>query len=120
MNEHLSSKSHIALAKKNEENLKSGNIKKEETKKNQPEITTLQDVTVCLLCNKKHENLEDNIIHMIEIHNLYIPLKSSIKRPKGFIKLLADKIFKYNACLFCDCQNFSSYKAVQNHMVIIL
>jgi len=117
MNEHLNSKSHIILAKKHEENLKAGNTTKEEPKKNEPELTTLDDTNVCLFCNKKFENLEKNILHMIESHNLEIPLKSAVKRPKGYIKLLADKIFKYNACLFCDSQNFPSYKAVQNHMV---
>lgn len=119
MNEHLSTKSHIAIAKKHEENLKTGNNKKEEPKKNEPELTTIDDVSVCLLCNKKNESLENNILHMIETHNLEIPLKSAVKKPKGYVKLLADKVFKYNACLFCDCQNFPSYRAVQNHMVKI-
>jgi len=119
MNEHLSTKSHISLAKKQEEILKSGNTKKEESKKSEPELTTIDDVSVCLLCNKKNENLENNILHMIEAHNLDIPLKSAVKKPKGYVKLLADKVFKYNACLFCDSQNFPSYRAVQNHMVNI-
>lgn len=119
MNEHLNTKIHIQNAKKHEESLKAGNNKKEESKKNEPELTTLEDITVCLLCNKKNETLEKNILHMMEAHNLDIPLKSAVKRPKGFIKLLADKIFKYNACLFCDSQNFPSYKAVQNHMVFL-
>lgn len=118
MNEHLNTKAHIINAKKHEEIVKSGNLKKEETKRNEPELTTIDDVNVCLLCNKKNETLENNIMHMMESHNLDIPLKTAIKKPKGYIKLLADKIIKYNACLFCDSQNFSSYKAVQNHMVI--
>lgn len=120
MNEHLNTKTHILNAKKHEENMKAGSIRKEEIKKNEPELTTLEDINVCLLCNKKNESLELNILHMMEMHNLDIPLKSAVKRPKGYIKLLADKILKYNACLFCDSQNFPNYKAVQNHMVIII
>jgi len=118
MNEHLNTKTHIFNAKKHDENLKLGNAKKEEYKKNEPELTTFDDVSVCLLCNKKNETLEKNILHMMEAHNLDIPLSSAIKKPKGFVKILADKIFKYKACLFCDNQNFQTYKAVQNHMVI--
>ena len=118
MNEHLNTKNHILSAKKHEENMKAGNVKKEENRKNEPELTTLEDVSVCLLCNKKNETLEQNILHMMEVHNLDIPLNTAVKKPKGYIRLLADKVFKYNACIFCDCQNFPSYKAVQNHMVI--
>lgn len=117
MNEHLNTKNHIVNAKKHEENMKAG--KKEEIKKTEPELTTANDISVCLLCNKNNETLEKNILHMMETHNFDIPLKEAVKKPKGFIKLLADKIFKYNACLFCDSQNFPTYKAVQNHMVII-
>jgi len=123
MNEHLNTKAHIANAKKHEENMKAGvngeNSKKGENKTNTPELTltTLDDISVCLLCNKKNENFDASILHMMEAHNLDIPLKTAIKKPKGYIKLLADKIFKYNACLFCDSQNFPSHKAVQNHMV---
>lgn len=117
MNEHLKSKSHIALSKKHEENLKIGNMPKTQPKNNEQELTTLDDISICLFCNIKNTTLEQNIMHMIEVHKLDIPLNSAIKKIKGYIKLLAEKIFKYNACLYCDSQNFINYKALQNHMV---
>ena len=41
--------------KKEQNNL----IKKYENKKGEPEKTTLDDITICLFCNKKNENLKE-------------------------------------------------------------
>jgi len=65
---------------------------------------------------EKNENLESNMIHMIETHKFDVPFIFCLKNPKGFLKLLAKKIFKFVACLTCDYQNFKNYKGLQNHM----
>jgi len=54
---------------------------------------------------------------MIEVHKLNVPFIFCIKNMKGLLKLLSKKIFKYNACLTCESQNFKNYKSLQNHML---
>jgi pre-60S factor REI1 len=119
LKEHLISKLH----KKNEEIFN-------QTKSNQPDVATtankkekeeeqtaLNDINICLFCNKKSDNLENNIIHMINTHKFEVPFIHCIKSYKGFLELLAKKIFKYGACVNCDTQKFKNYKALQNHMM---
>lgn len=118
MTEHLKSKSHIAVSKKFEENIKNNILCKPITeKKEETLLTTLDDISVCLFCNVKNESLEKNIFHMLDVHKLEIPVRQAVKNAKGFLKILADKVFKYKACIYCDAQNFGSYKSLQNHMV---
>lgn len=117
-NEHSTSKTH----KKNEElfNQNKANEANNQTKVNKPnpedELTTVDDIKICLFCNKKNENLEDNIIHMINTHKFEVPFLHCIKSYKGLLELIAKKIFKYGACLNCDAQKFKNHKALQNHM----
>lgn len=54
---------------------------------------------------------------MIDIHKLDIPFLFCIKNFKGLIFLLAQKIFNYGACLFCDTQKFDNYRSLQAHMI---
>lgn len=110
-NEHLSSKSH----KKTEEEIKSQPVKPKVEK--EEEKTTLEDLCVCLFCNKKLPDMEKNFLHMVDAHRLDIPFVYCIRNYKGLLKLLAKKIFTYNACLTCDSQNFKNHKSLQNHMV---
>ena len=117
--EHLTSKSH----KKNEElyNQNRANQAANPTTviKNtqEEELTTVDDIKICLFCNKKNDNIENNIIHMINYHKFEVPLIHCIKSHKGLLELLAKKIFKYGACINCDTQKFKNYKALQNHMI---
>ena len=117
MIEHLNSKVHVTNAKKFEEKSKNNSNTPKEIKNNEPNLTTLEDNTICMFCNVKNESLESNILHMTQNHKFEIPMSSALKREKAFIRLLADKIFKYNACLTCDNQNFGNYRSLQNHMV---
>jgi pre-60S factor REI1 len=116
LKEHMVSKTH----KKMEENIKSNTDENKENKMivdKQEEKTTKDDITICLFCNTKSDNIENNIIHMINFHKFEVPFIYCIKNYQGFIKLLAKKIFTYIACLSCDTQKFKNYKALQNHMV---
>jgi pre-60S factor REI1 len=117
LNEHLASKSH----KKNEElfnqNKANPAVQPQGNKNTQEEeLTAIDDIKICLFCNKKNENIENNIIHMINTHKFEVPFIHCIKSYKGLLELLAKKIFKYGACMNCDTQKFKNYKALQNHM----
>jgi len=120
MSEHLKSKVHITNSKKFEENQKknpSANLNKQVATEKKEELTTIEDISVCLFCNIKNDSLENNIFHMLEVHKLEIPIRQAVKNSKGFLKILAEKVFKYKACIYCDAQNFNSYRSLQNHMV---
>ena len=128
LEEHLISKTHLKhKAKKNEVNQNkeeeiSTSIKKEineikEAKNPEPEKTTLDDVTYCLFCNFKSENLKSNFYHMVQTHHLEIPFIFHIKNYEELIKIFAKKIFSYHACFTCDTQRFETIKALQNHMI---
>lgn len=124
LDEHLASKTHLKNKTKKEEEKKEDekegkdeiSTSAKETKKAEPEKTTLDDVTICLFCNKKNENLKDNMYHMVQGHNLEIPFVLYIKNYTELLKLLAKKIFSYHACLTCDTQKFESIRSLQTHM----
>lgn len=115
LEEHYKSKAHI----KKENESKNNKIQehKQTKKPTEKEATTLDDKTICLFCNKKTESLENNFIHMRDEHKLFIPLVFCIKNYNGLISILAQKIFTYNSCLFCDTQKFGHYKDLQKHML---
>ena len=126
LDEHLISKTHLKNRTKKEEDKKKEDEKEEkneistssqENKKLEPEKTTLDDVTICLFCNKKNENLKENMYHMVQTHALDIPFVLYIKSYTDLLKLLAKKIFTYHACLSCDTQKFESIKSLQTHMI---
>ncbi len=121
LKEHLNSKMH----QKNEaEHKLKEQAKKEETiqtstpsQTKKEDKTTLDDVSICLFCNQKNEDLEKNMFHMINVHKLDVPFLFCINNYKGMINLFAKKIFTYHACLTCDTQKFATNKALQNHMI---
>jgi pre-60S factor REI1 len=127
LNEHLSSKTHLKNKNKKEEEdkkkedekneISTSTENKDEKKEKEPEKTTLDDVTICLFCNVKNENLKENMYHMVQKHKLDIPFVLYIKSYTDLLKLLAKKIFTYHACLTCDTQRFETNKALQSHML---
>ena len=127
LDEHLSSKTHLKNRTKKEEEKKKEDQKEKngneistsskEIKKTEPDKTTLDDITICLFCNKKNENLKDNFYHMIQDHYLDIPFLLYIKNYTELLKLFAKKIFTYHACLTCDTQKFESIIYLQFHML---
>lgn len=121
-NEHLNSKIHIKNKKEEQQRKASeeNEIKTssaENNKSKEPEKTTLDDITICLFCNKKNEDLKSNMYHMVETHKLDIPFILYIKNYTELLNLLAKKLFKYHACLSCDTQKFESIRSLQNHML---
>ena len=126
LDEHLISKTHLKNKNKKEEHQKqeenneistSSKENENKNKKLEPEKTTLDDVTICLFCNIKNENLKENMYHMVKTHKLDIPFVLYIKSYTDLLKLLAKKIFSYHACLTCDTQKFESIRSLQSHML---
>ena len=125
LEEHLNSKNHLKNKAKKDEEKKdeiseiSTSSKNEikEPKNKEPEKTTLDDITYCLFCNFKSDNLKNNFYHMVQIHNLEIPFIFYIKNYEELIKILAKKIFVYHACFTCDTQRFETIRSLQRHML---
>ena len=125
LQEHLFSKTHIKNKAKKDEQKKnkeedistSSTNEIKEAKNQEPEKTTLDDITYCLFCNFKSENLKNNFYHMVQTHNLEIPFIFYIKNYEDLIKIFAKKIFSYHACFTCDTQRFETIKALQKHML---
>ena len=125
LDEHLISKTHLKNKAKKEEQKKtkeedistSSTNEIKEAKNQEPEKTTLDDITYCLFCNFKSENLKNNFYHMVQTHNLEIPFIFYIKNYEDLIKIFAKKIFSYHACFTCDTQRFETIKALQKHML---
>ena len=125
LEEHLISKTHLKNKAKKEEQKKtkeedistSSTNEIKEAKNKEPEKTTLDDITYCLFCNFKSENLKNNFYHMVQTHNLEIPFIFYIKNYEDLIKIFAKKIFSYHACFTCDTQRFETIKALQKHML---
>ena len=125
LQEHLLSKTHLKNKAKKEEQKKtkeedistSSTNEIKEAKNQEPEKTTLDDITYCLFCNFKSENLKNNFYHMVQTHNLEIPFIFYIKSYEDLIKIFAKKIFSYHACFTCDTQRFETIKALQKHML---
>ena len=125
LEEHLNSKNHLKNKAKKDEEKKdeiseiSTSSKNEikEPKNKEPEKTTLDDITCCLFCNFKSDNLKNNFYHMVQIHNLEIPFIFYIKNYEELIKILAKKIFVYHACFTCDTQRFETIRSLQRHML---
>ena len=125
LEEHLNSKNHLKnKAKKDEE--KNDEISEistsskneiKEPKNKEPEKTTLDDITCCIFCNFKSDNLKNNFYHMVQMHNLEIPFIFYIKNYEELIKILAKKIFVYHACFTCDTQRFETIRSLQRHML---
>ena len=125
LEEHLNSKNHLKNKAKKDEEKKdeiseiSTSSKNEikEPKNTEPEKTTLDDITCCLFCNFKSDNLKNNFYHMVQMHNLEIPFIFYIKNYEELIKILAKKIFVYHACFTCDTQRFETIRSLQRHML---
>ena len=125
LEEHLNSKNHLKNKAKKDEEKKdeiseistSSKNEVKEPKNKEPEKTTLDDITCCLFCNFKSDNLKNNFYHMVQIHNLEIPFIFYIKNYEELIKILAKKIFVYHACFTCDTQRFETIRSLQRHML---
>ena len=91
---HLKNKAKKDEEKKDEISEISTSSKNEikEPKNKEPEKTTLDDITCCLFCNFKSDNLKNNFYHMVQMHNLEIPFIFYIKNYEELIKIFAKKL----------------------------
>jgi pre-60S factor REI1 len=78
--------------------------------------TALEDQTVCLFCNQKNPDLNENLLHMRLAHSFFISEFSHLKNLKGLLKHLAFKIHKKRTCIYCaeDCK---TSEGIQQHMI---
>ncbi|ESQ54047.1 hypothetical protein EUTSA_v10025366mg [Eutrema salsugineum] len=76
------------------------------------------DPTCCLMCDKKHNNLETCMVHMHKHHGFFIPDVEYLKDPEGLLTYLGLKVKRDFMCLYCNelCRPFSSLEAVRKHM----
>ncbi|KAG6891722.1 hypothetical protein C0992_006142 [Termitomyces sp. T32_za158] len=75
--------------------------------------------THCLFCSFETESLEDNLIHMSQVHSFFIPDADYLVDISGLITYLGEKIAVGNVCIFCNDKGreFRSLEAVRKHMI---
>jgi pre-60S factor REI1 len=61
--------------------------------------TTLDNIKICLFCNKEHGDLEQNLEHMKEEHSFFVPSQKYIKDIRSIIGYLAEKIHIGHICI---------------------
>lgn len=102
------------------------------SKDNKKLLTAKENHLICFVCNYPFNSLNENkdeealintdlslektLRHLKEKHNFEFPLEDCLKNTSKALKLIATKIFKYGACLYCDSQKFPNPKAIQCHM----
>lgn len=74
---------------------------------------------VCLFCNHRSVNIEDNIVHMSKEHSFFIPDQDLLVDLPGLIGYLGEKVVGGNLCLYCPNggKEFGSTDAVRKHMI---
>ena len=79
----------------------------------------LPSLNQCLFCSHLSSSIEDNIKHMSEKHSFFIPDVKYLIDLNGLLKHLAEKIFIYHQCIWCNqkSKSFHSFQAVQNHII---
>lgn len=74
--------------------------------------------TECLICLKKSDDMELNVIHMSMKHGLFIPDIDYVINLEGLLLYLGKKVGVGNICLWCNetGKAFYSISSVQKHM----
>jgi len=117
--QHLESNKHKENLKKFNKNGAVGLENQAEGFKEQEEgslRTSLEDQTVCLFCNQKNPDLNENLLHMRVSHSFFISELSHLKNLKGLLKHLAYKIHKKRTCFTCGFEA-STGEGTQHHMI---
>jgi pre-60S factor REI1 len=86
----------------------------------EPVVTTIQDQSVCLFCNKKTGDIDANLMHMRIDHSFFVSEIKFVTDLKGLLKYLGEKIHKGCMCIHCEnrhAKDFKTGEAVQNHMM---
>jgi pre-60S factor REI1 len=73
----------------------------------------------CLFCSRSFKSETDNLTHMINDHDFFIPDYEFLVDLKGFLKYLGLKISNYFICLHCNGsgKSFHSVSSTRHHMV---
>ncbi|XXG51598.1 hypothetical protein AAC387_Pa03g0131 [Persea americana] len=77
------------------------------------------DTSCCFICDKKHQTIENCMVHMHKRHGFFIPDIEYLNDPKGLLTYLALKVKRDFLCLYCNdrCQPFLSLEAVRKHII---
>ena len=78
------------------------------------------EISDCLFCPDRFDDLESCISHMHLQHSFYIPDIDYLKDLSGLMRHLADKVSVWHVCLSCGSESrqpFSSLEAVRRHML---
>ncbi|EAR99051.2 C2H2 type zinc-finger protein (macronuclear) [Tetrahymena thermophila SB210] len=87
---------------------------------NEQKRTTLDDVSICLYCDKTNDDLNENIKHMERVHGFFICEEKYIKDLQGLVLFLAKQINEKLLCPYCENKNtkgFVDAEGVKKHMV---
>jgi len=110
-------------SRKHRENLRKFNEKKDnesEIREERSKTNTSEDQTVCLFCNKKSADIDENLIHMRLSHSFFISNSKNVKDLKGLLKYLGEKVHKKFICIYCNNETNKENKSgegIQNHML---
>jgi pre-60S factor REI1 len=76
------------------------------------------DISLCFMCDLKHDTIEDCMVHMHKKHGFFIPDSEYLKDPNGLLTYVGLKVKRDFICLYCNdrCQPFLSLEAVRKHM----
>lgn len=119
LNEHLNSKSHKANKVLHEEKLKKEREKIGDASPpaKPKQLTCIDNYLICFVCNDNESKTTDDVLaHLKEKHSFEFPVSQCLVKREKALKLIAKKIFKFGACLYCDSQKFPNPKAIQSHM----
>jgi len=92
----------------------------EEKKPKVKRLTTINDQSICLFCNEKSLDVNENLVHMRLQHSFFISDVKYLTDLNGLLKYLGEKIHRGCLCIYCEnhqCKDFKSGEAVQNHMM---
>lgn len=70
---------------------------------------------VCLFCNKKNNNIVNNLKHMNSYHGFFIPEEQYLIDCEGLMEYLGFKVGAGATCLWCN-KEFKSVHGVRLHM----
>ncbi|CAL4966685.1 unnamed protein product [Urochloa decumbens] len=92
----------------------------EQSSKSDDDMDDLEelDISMCFMCDLKHDTLEDCMVHMHKKHGFFIPDSEYLKDPSGLLTYVGLKVKRDFICLYCNdrCQPFVTLEAVRKHM----
>ncbi|CAN6206829.1 unnamed protein product [Urochloa humidicola] len=92
----------------------------EQSSKSDDDMDDLEelDISLCFMCDLKHDTLEDCMVHMHKKHGFFIPDSEYLKDPSGLLTYVGLKVKRDFICLYCNdrCQPFVTLEAVRKHM----